>query len=154
MGDKLASIISEVLAAVFLLLSFYPIMRYGDLAGIQVPQHYSNGCVDIWSTRVIFVYLALIGMALYSLISLCQLYPNFVNLPFASRSMSEQDKILLARSIARFLKVWCMSMFAFLSISSYRIAIGKDNCLNNTVVYILVFCAIAHLSFILLSRNE
>lgn len=153
MCNKCFSIFLEVLAVVFLLLSFYPIMRYGTLAGIQVPQHYTNGCVDIWSTRVIFIYIALIGIVIYALLSVYQAYPNMVNIPFSSK-MSVQDKKLLAKSIARFLKVWCMAMFAFVSVSSYRVALGKETCLNNTIVYIIVLCAIIHLAFILLLRKN
>ena len=119
MGNKCISVFLEVLAAIFLILSFYPVMRYGSLAGIQVPQHYSNGCADIWTTRVIFIYLGLIGIAIYSFISVCQSHPNMVNIPFSSK-MSVQDRASLASSIARLLKVWCMAQFAFLSMASYR----------------------------------
>ena len=153
MGNKCISVFLEVLAAIFLILSFYPVMRYGSLAGIQVPQHYSNGCADIWTTRVIFIYFGLIGIAIYSFISVCQSHPNMVNIPFSSK-MSVQDRASLATSIARLLKVWCMAQFAYLSISSYRIALGKEHSLNNTVQCVIVLCAIIHLSAILLSRRD
>ena len=72
-GNKYLSVFLEVLAAMFLLLSLYPIMKYGTLAGIQVPQHYSKGgSVDIWTTREFFIYLGLISIALYSFLSVCQ----------------------------------------------------------------------------------
>lgn len=152
MSDKHVSIFLEVLSALFLLISLYPIVRYGTLAGLQVPQHYSqDGSVNIWTSRVIFIYLGLICIALYSFITVCQFHPNMVNIPFG-RKMSAQDRASLATSIARFLKVWGMAIIAHLSISSYRIAIGKEQCLNNTVEHVLLICATVHLSMILLSR--
>ena len=148
MSEKHVSIILEVLAAVFLLLSLYPVMRYGTLADIQVPQHYSkDGAVDIWTTRVFFIYLGLICIALYSLITVCQFHPNMVNIPFSSK-MSAQDRASLGKSIARSLKLWCMAICAFLSISSYRIALGKEQCLNDTVWCIILICAIIHIAWI------
>ena len=152
-GNKYLSVFLEVLAAMFLLLSLYPIMKYGTLAGIQVPQHYSKGgSVDIWTTREFFIYLGLISIALYSFLSVCQLHPRMVNIPFSSR-MSAQDRASLGRSIARSLKAWCMAICAFLSISSYRIALGKEQCLNNTVNCIILVCAIVHISLILLRKD-
>ena len=152
MGDKYVSIFLEVLAAVLLLLSLYPVMRYGTLAGIQVPQHYNkDGCVDIWTTREFFIYLGLISMALYSFISVCQSHPKMVNIPFSSK-MSAQDRASLGKSIAESLKFWCMAMCAFLSISSYRIALGKGQCLNDTVNGLILTCAIVHITLILLIK--
>lgn len=153
MNDKHVPVFLEVLAALFLLLSLYPIMRYGTLAGLQVPQHYSqDGSVDIWTGREIFIYFGVICIALYSFITVCQFHPNMVNIPFG-RKMSAQDRASLATSIARFLKVWGMAIIAHLSVSSYRIAIGKEQCLNNTVEHVMLICATVHLSIILLSRS-
>lgn len=154
MDNKHTSIFIEVLALIFLLLSLYPIMRYGTLADIQVPQHYSkDGCVDNWTTRVFFIYLGLIQIVLYSLITVCQSHPNMVNIPFSSK-MSVEDRASLATSVAGLLKLWCMAIFAFLSISSYRIAIGKELYLNDTILHIIYFCAIIHLSIILIFRKK
>lgn len=152
-GNKYFSVFLEVLAAVFLLISLYPVMRYGTLADIQVPQHYSKGgSVDTWTTRKIFIYLGLISIALYSFISVAQSHPKLVNIPFSSK-MSVQDRASLGKSIARALKVWCMAVCAFLSISSYRIALGKEQCLNDTVNCIILACAIVHISLILLRTD-
>ena len=153
MSGKYVSYFIEILAVIFLLLSLYPIMRYGTLAGVQVPQHFSKGCVDIWTTRVIFIYIALIGIVIYALLSFCQVHPNMINIPFDSK-ISVQDKALMATSLARFLKLWCMAMFAFLSISFYRIAIGKEQCLNNFILYIILLSSIIHLCLILFLRDR
>lgn len=153
MEKKYIPVFLEILAAIFLLLSFYPIMRYGTLADVRVPQHYSNGCVDIWTTREMFIYLALIFIAMYALFSVCQLHPNMVNIPFV-KNMSLEARASTGKSIAGLLKVWCTAYFAFLSISSYRIALGKDQCLHNTIPCIIVLCAIIHLFLIILLRKD
>ena len=145
---KYVSFCLELLAAVFLLLSLYPLMRYGTLAGLQVPQHFTgDGCINIWSTREIFIYLGLIFMAVYAFMWVCQIHPKMVNIPFSSK-MSAQDRASLGKSIARSLKLWCMAICAFLSISSYRIALGKEQCLNDTVWCIILICAIIHIAWI------
>ena len=149
MRGKLISYILEITAALFLLLSFYPLMRYGTLADIQVPQHYTKGCVDIWTGREMFIYLALIFTAIYALLWVSQLYPKIINNPFKS-IMSAEARASLGKSIARLLKVWIMAHFAFLSISSYRIALGKAQCLNNTIPCIIISCAIVHIALILI----
>ena len=143
----------EILAAVFLLLSLYPLMRYGTLANLQVPQHYTKGCVDIWSGREMFIYQALIFIAIYALLTVCQFHPNMIHIPFGDK-ISVEAWASLGKSIARLLKVWFMVYFAFLSISSYRIALGKAQCLNNTIICIIIFCAIIHLALILLLRKD
>lgn len=154
MGDKRVSIILEVLAAMFLILSFYPIMRYGSLAGIPIPQHYSkDGCVDIWTTRAAFIYLGLIFIAVYAFLSFCQSHPKFVNVPFSGK-MPEQDRASLGTAIAGWIKLWCTALFAYLSISTYRIALGKTGYLNNTIMCIIALCAIIHLALILFFRKD
>lgn len=150
MRDKHISLFLEIVAGLFLLLSLYPIMRYGTLADVQVPQHFSkDGFVDIWTTRKIFIYLGLIFIALYSFLSVCQSHPNWINIPFDGK-MSEQDRTSLAKSVAVAIKLWCMAICAYLSISSYRIALGKEQCMNDTVKCIIYLCAIVHLSLILI----
>ncbi|MDO5442583.1 MAG: hypothetical protein Q4G10_02805 [Bacteroidia bacterium] len=153
MDNKRISIFLEVLSAFFLVISLYPVLRYGMLAGVRVPQHFTKGCVDIWTGREMFIYLALIFVAIYALLSLCQLHPNWVNIPFDSK-MSVEARASLGKSIAGLLKVWCMADFAFLSISAYRIALGKAQCLNNTVQCIIVLCAVVHLVLILMFRKD
>ena len=153
MSNKYLSYCLELLAAIFLLLSFYPLMRYGTLADIQVPQHYTRGCVDIWSSREMFIYQALLFIAIYVLLTVCQFHPNMINIPFGGKR-SVEAWASLGKSIARLLKVWCMAFFAFLSISSYRIALGKAQCLNNTIPCIIISCAIVHLALIVLLRKE
>lgn len=151
MSNRFVSVLVEVFSAFFLLLSLYPLMRYGTLAGIDVPQHFSKGgCVDAWTTRVMFIYLGLIFAAMYILLSLCRLHPNWINLPFSG----EQARASLAPSIAGFLKLWCMAQFAYLSISAYRIALGKEQCLNNTIQWIIILCAAVHLGLILAFRKD
>lgn len=150
MRDKHISLLLEVLAMVFLILSLYPLMRYGTLADVQVPQHYSkDGCVDIWTTRKYFIYLGLFSIALYSILSVAQSHPNLVNIPHGNE-MSVQDRASVAKSIARSIKVWLMAFCAFMSMSSYRIALGKEQCLNDTVSCIIGACALVHISLILL----
>ncbi len=152
-GNKFVSLFLEVSAAVLLLLSLYPVMRYGTLADVNIPQHYTDGCVDIWSTRVIFIYFALIAIAVYALLWVGQSHPKMMNIPFGSK-MSVQDRASLGKSIARSLKAWCMALFAYLSISSYRIALGKEQCLNDTVMCMILACAIIHLSLILIFQHR
>ena len=153
MRDKLISYFLEILAVIFLLLSFYPLMRYGTLADIQVPQHYTKGCVDIWAGRQILIYQVLIFISIYALLTVGQFHPKLINNPFESK-MSEAARASLGKSIARLLKVWSMAYFAFLSISSYRIALGKAQCLNNTIRCIILLCAIVHLAIILILRKD
>lgn len=147
-------ITAEVLSLVFLLLSFYPIMRYGTLAGVLVPQHFTDGRVDIWTTRTWFIYASLIFIALFLLLTVCQLHPTFINVPISSDKLSAKNRTLLASSFAQFLKVWCMAMCAYLSISNYRIALGKAQTLNSTVRGLLFICGIIHLSLIILQRRD
>ena len=92
-------------------------------------------------------------MAVYAFMWVCQIHPKMVNIPFSSR-MSDLDRASLAISIARCLKLWCMALFAWLSISSYRIALGKADYLNGTFRWILLLGALFHLSCILISRRD
>lgn len=147
--QKAISVISEILSFVFLLLSLYPIFRYGSLEGLAVPQHYSpDGAVDIWSDRTMLLFLSLISVLMYALMTAFQRHPKFVNIPFSDK-LSDGERTALGSSIAQMLKIWVMAVFAYLSVSSYRIALAKEESLNRTYTWIILLCALVHLAVIL-----
>ena len=130
----------EIIAVGLLLAVCYPLFRYGSLEGVQVPWHYSNGAIDSWGGRSIFIWLAVIATVIYGLLWLAGKFPQLINIP----GIDTREKPQAARTMASALKMWSMALFAWLSIPLYLMAIGKTARPLIGVLYIILAAAVLH----------
>jgi len=124
--------ILEILSIAFLCVSTFPLFMFGKLKDIPVPQHYTNGEVDVWGTRNVFIYLFLITALLYALLSV---------------------RTAVTPKVSRWLKLWVMVWFAFLAVSTYLIAIGNQSSMSVAVRWGILGCALVHLFLTLLFQR-
>lgn len=116
--------ILEVLSGALLCASAFPLVMFKKLKGLPVPQHYSKGEVDIWGTRNVFVYMFLVAIVVYALLSF---------------------RGIISPKIGRCLKLWVMVWLGFLAISTYLIAIGNMSSINTTIQWVILALAVVHL---------
>ena len=139
MSTNTRHIVLECISAVMLCVTAFPLVMYRRLKGLQVPQHLTKGVVDIWADRSFFIYLFLIILALYALLSFVQ-------------RRTKHKKI--GGKVIPWLKLWTMVWLAHLVITSYLIAIGKATSINVVIQWVIVICALIHLALIFLLKSD
>ena len=71
----------NIVAAVAVLTAFAPMLSWSRLEGVPVPNHFDiHGVVDRVGDRSILLVVALVGLGVYILTLLAQIFPNIVNL--------------------------------------------------------------------------
>ena len=139
MSTNTKHIVLECISAVMLAVSAFPLVMYGRLKGLRVPQHLTKGVVDVWGERSFFIYLFLVILTLYVLLS------------FVYRRYKDKK---IDGKVLPWLKLWIMVWFAYLVNSTYMIAIGKTTSINRVIQWVIVVCALIHLSLIFLLRSD
>lgn len=146
MKNNALNIVFECISAALLCATAFPLIKYKELNGVSVPQHFSHGNVDIWGTRRVFVFLLIVAVFLYVILSICQKHPSWLTLP---NLVLPEKGVLIAQDVALYLKLWIMVWIFFLSISSYLIAVGRLNSINIAIKWVIIGCAIVHLMLLL-----
>ena len=148
--NKRIRLFEEIITAVLLLVTLFPLVHYGELAGIPVPRHFFHGEIDAWGDRTVFLYLALIAAALYGLLFFVQKHPRLINLPW----QAGEDNPVLATAIGRALKMWGIAVFAWLSLSLYLMAVGKLAQPLSGVTWMLLTAMAVHLLYLIFRQRK
>lgn len=148
--NKRIRLFEEIITAVLLLVTLFPLVHYGELAGIPVPRHFFHGKIDAWGDRTVFLYLALIAAALYGLLFFVQKHPRLINLP----RQAGEDKPALAIAIGRAIKMWGIAVFAWLSLSLYLMAVGKLAQPLSGVTWTLLAAMVVHLLYLIFRQRK
>ena len=148
--NKRIQLFEEIITAVLLLVTLFPLLHYGELAGIPGPKPFFHGKVNAWGDRTVFLYLALIALAFYGLLFFIQTHPQLINLP----RQAGEDNLVLATAIGRAIKLWGIAVFAWLSLSLYLIAIGKLAQPLSGVTWTLLVAMAIHLLFLILRQRK
>lgn len=123
---NLPHFIIEVLSVLMLLCSFLPLLAYGSLEGAQVPTHFdASGNPDSFEDRQMLIYLPILSLFLFAVMTLAEKYPKFINLPI---KLTENGREFLHSNGWKFmreLKLCCMFMTAYISYWTYAVALGK-----------------------------
>ena len=148
--NKRIRLFEEIITAVLLLVTLFPLVHYGELAGIPVPKHFFHGEIDAWGDRTVFLYLALIAAALYGLLFFVQKHPRLINLP----RQAGEDNPALATAIGRAIKMWGIAVFAWLSLSLYLMAVGKLAQPLSGVTWTLLAAMAIHLLYLIFRQRK
>ena len=71
----------NIVAAVAVLTAFAPMLSWSRLEGVPVPNHFDiHGVVDRVGDRSILLVVALVGLGVYILTLLAQIFPNMLGL--------------------------------------------------------------------------
>ena len=118
----------NIVAAVAVLTAFAPMLSWSRLEGVPVPNHFDiHGVVDRVGDRSILLVVALVGLVVYILTLLAQIFPNIVNLPVPARKAGIANDA--KRDLAAQLGLLSL-LFSFCTNSTLSVAAGKTQTLN------------------------
>ena len=123
----------NIVAAVAVLTAFAPMLSWSRLEGVPVPNHFDiHGVVDRVGDRSILLVVALVGLGVYILTLLAQIFPNIVNLPVPARKagIANDAKRDLAAQLGLLLSLLLSLLFSFCTNSTLSVAAGKTQTLN------------------------
>ena len=119
----------NIVAAVAVLTAFAPMLSWSRLEGVPVPNHFDiHGVVDRVGDRSILLVVALVGLGVYVLMLLAQIFPNIVNLPIPARKAGIANDA--KRDLAAQLGLLLSLLFSFCANSTLSVAAGKTQTLN------------------------
>ena len=119
----------NIVAAVAVLTAFAPMLSWSRLEGVPVPNHFDiHGVVDRVGDRSILLVVALVGLGVYILTLLAQIFPNIVNLPIPARKAGIANDA--KRDLAAQLGLLLSLLFSFCTNSTLSVAAGKTQTLN------------------------
>ena len=119
----------NIVAAVAVLTAFAPMLSWSRLEGVPVPNHFDiHGVVDRVGDRSILLVVALVGLGVYILTLLAQIFPNIVNLPVPARKAGITNDA--KRDLAAQLGLLLSLLFSFCTNSTLSVAAGKTQTLN------------------------
>ena len=108
---------------------FLPMRSWERLEGVPVPNHFDiHGVVDGVGDRGILLVVALVGLGVYVLMLLAQIFPNIVNLPVPARKAGIANDA--KRDLAAQLGLLLSLLFSFCANSTLSVAAGKTQTLN------------------------
>ena len=131
----------NIVAAVAVLTAFAPMLSWSRLEGVPVPNHFDiHGVVDRVGDRSILLVVALVGLGVYVLMLLAQIFPNIVNLPIPARKAGIANDA--KRDLAAQLGLLLSLLFSFCANSTLSVAAGKTQTLNMWFIWGMIALAL------------
>ena len=132
----------NIVAAVAVLTAFAPMLSWSRLEGVPVPNHFDiHGVVDRVGDRSILLVVALVGLGVYILTLLAQIFPNIVNLPVPARKAGIANDA--KRDLAAQLGLLLSLLFSFCANSTLSVAAGQTQRLSMWFIWVIL--ALMHL---------
>ena len=124
-----------------MLSGFLPMLSWSRLEGVPVPNHFDiHGVVDGVGDRGILLVVALVGLGVYILTLLAQIFPNIVNLPVPARKAGIANDA--KRDLAAQLGLLLSLLFSFCANSTLSVAAGKTQTLNMWFIWGMIALAL------------
>ena len=102
-------------------LLILPLLYYWDLPG-SIPQHYEmNGQPDAFGSKWMIWLLPLVGLIMYSGLTILNRYPNAFNYPVRITDENALRQYAFATKLVRSLKAFVASLFCYLNYSYFFI---------------------------------
>lgn len=122
---KPAQIAIEAATALLVLVAGYPLLHYGELEGITVPNHFDfSGAVTGYGGRDSLITLFLITLIGYVLMSFAQRHTSLINISDRKIDFGSDLVQTMLSDLALCLKLGITALFACVSLRSYLLAIG------------------------------
>ena len=136
--DKTDHIIELVGLVALAGLLIFPLLYYWDLPG-NIPQHYGiNGQPDAFGSKGMIWLLPLVGLVMYSGLTVLNRYPHAFNYPVRITEENALRQYIIATKLVRSLKAFVVSLFCYLNYSTIQIAMGKQSGLGTAFLLILI----------------
>ena len=140
---KTTDYLVEVLGGLGLIaLIVLPIYYFGDLPE-QIPKHYNaSGQPDSFGSRGSIWVLPVIGIVIYTGLSILNRFPHVFNYPVRVTRDNAARLYTIATSTMRAIKVIIVWSFAFINFRTIEIALGMETGLGKIFLPVFVGSAI------------
>ena len=116
----------EILSVILLVCCFIPLMNPAGMAGGTVPTHFDvSGAPDGSGDTGDLVWLALMGLFIYIVMSLGERFPKLINVPVRLNDTGKEYLNENGWKLMRVTKLCCLFLMAYISWWTYWIAVGK-----------------------------
>ena len=134
-ADYILELIGMIALAGLLIL---PLLYFGDLPE-KMPQHFGiYGQPDAYGSKAMIWLLPLVGLILYSGLTILNKYPHVFNYPVRITEENAVRQYKVATKLVRSLKVVVACLFCYLNYSTIQIAFGKQFGLGTGFLLILI----------------
>ena len=132
----------EVLSILLLLYCLSPLLTYRQLTEAQVPVHYDiEGNVERTGNTQELLYLPLLSLFLFAMITLGEKIPKLINIPGKLTANGKEYLQANGWKLMRQTKLIIMFLMAFIVYWTTQIALGKADSMPMWGIW-LPFCAL------------
>lgn len=121
----------EVVAIGVLFWTIVKVVLFWSSLPDEVPSHFGvSGAVDAWSDKWTLLVLPMVGLVLYTLLTIANRYPHHFNYAWPITLQNAERQYKLAHSLMIWLKTEVMLLFAYLEWTTIGTALGRMNSLG------------------------
>ncbi|MBK9335038.1 MAG: DUF1648 domain-containing protein [Lewinellaceae bacterium] len=125
-------------AAAFLFLLVVPAVYYADLPD-TIPQHFNaRGEADDFGPKVRLWLLPGLGVLIYAKMTILNRYPHIFNYTVPITADNAERQYRMATQLIRVLKVFVMSLFAYLIWGTIQIATSRAETLSEWLLWFML----------------
>ena len=125
-----------LLAIGLVLLQVYLVFQYWQLLPERIPTHYNiTGEPDAYGAKTTLLFLPLIGVGLFVMLSVVALNPQNMNLPV---KVTEENRELVYAQAVRFihfLRLLIGFLFGYLIWGTIQVGLGKQTHLDSRILF-------------------
>ena len=136
--DKLVEILG--IAVLFFTIVF-PVISYNQLPD-SIPRHFDiNGQPDAYGSKWLIFILPLIGIVLYTGLTILNRYPHIFNYPTKVTEENAERLYKNATKLVRILNTLTISIFAYITYVTIQTGLGKQSGLGNYffIAFLILF---------------
>ena len=133
----------EIAGILGVLFSFYLLWRYWAILPDRIPTHYNfSGQPNSWGGKGTLIILPLVALFNFIVMAVLERFPHIYNYPVAITETNTNRQYTLARSLLGWLKFEIVWFFACLEWRTIQVALGEQNGLGPTAVFIFIAATI------------
>ena len=138
----------EALSVTFLILMIIIISFYFNKLPETIPTHFdASGKPDGYGSKTSFLIFPVIGILLYSGLTIISRFPHIFNYPVSITDENAHRQYSLALSLIRFIKLTIVMLFTVITYSSVTTALGEYNGLGAWFIPTSIFLLLGSIGY-------
>lgn len=131
-------LLEGVAVAGLVVLLVVPAVYYAELPDI-IPQHFNaRGEADGFGPKATLWLLPILGIGIYAMMTILNRYPHVFNYTVQITPENAEQQYRMATQLIRVLKVFVMSLFAYLSWGTIQVALEQAQALGSWVLWFML----------------
>ncbi|MBO8170249.1 MAG: DUF1648 domain-containing protein [Thermoanaerobacteraceae bacterium] len=129
----------EIISAIGVLLPVLVLIKLWTILPNTVPTHYGvSGKADAWGSKGSLLFLPVVVIFLYTLLTIVSRFPHIFNYPWAITEENAKGQYQLARTFLMGIKAEIVWSFAYVQWMDIKVAMGKAEGLGIAYLPILL----------------